>query len=101
MQDVHRGLLAADGAMFEACSAFDGEALPAARRWLEDRGQQVWAIAPLEEMPLPEDMPPSNGEVSQPSGEDAKIIEFLDWMQATRGERSMIYVRRAFCAREG
>jgi hypothetical protein len=70
-----------------ACSAFDGEALRAARRWLEGLGQRVWAIAPLEEMPLPEDMPPSKGE-------DAKIIEFLDWMQATRGERSVIYVRR-------
>jgi hypothetical protein len=68
--------------------------VPAARQWLESQGQQVWAVAPLEDMPDLEDMLASNGKVSHPSGEDANIVEFLNRMQATRGERSVLYVRR-------
>jgi hypothetical protein len=94
IQGVHRCLLAADGAIMAACSTFDGEALFAIRQWLGNHGQQVWAVGPLE------DMPPGDGEVLQHSEEDAKILEFLDWMQATRGERSVIFVRRAILRRK-
>jgi hypothetical protein len=93
IQGVHRCLLSADGAIFEASTAFDGAAVPAARQWLESQGQQVWAVAPLEDMPDLEHVLASNKKVSHPSEEDVKIHEFLNRMQATRGERSVLYVR--------
>jgi hypothetical protein len=90
IQGAHRCLLAADGAIFAACSAFDCEALPAARQWLRGHKSSytVWAVGPLEDIPV-------DGEVSKPSEKDVEILQFLSSMQAAHGELSVLFVRNA------
>jgi hypothetical protein len=84
--------MGSDGVLAVSVSAFEPGCVEAGHKWLGSLGKGLWLVGPLEDVPAAATQLVLGGEVPQHKAEDAKIMSFLDQMQAEHGNRSVIVV---------
>jgi hypothetical protein len=92
--------MGSDGVLAVSVSAFEPGCVEAGRKWLGSLGKGLWLVGPLEDVPAATTPTVPGKEVPQHKAEDAKIMSFLDQMQADHGKRSVIVVSTSYFADE-
>jgi hypothetical protein len=90
IKDCHRFVLAADGIVVVATSAFERGSIEAGRAWLAGHMKHLWAVGPLEDVLPAMTAPVHNMEGSHDQGHS--VSAFLDQMEQTHGAHSVIFV---------
>jgi hypothetical protein len=90
IKDCHRFVLAADGVVVVATSAFERGSIDAGRAWLAHHRKDLWAVGPLEDVLPAMTAPVHDMEGSHDQGHS--VSAFLDQMEQTHGADSVIFV---------
>ncbi|KAK1230573.1 hypothetical protein PQX77_006310 [Marasmius sp. AFHP31] len=88
-KEAQRVLLITDGVLNVSCSAYEPEAIEAARQWYDSMGKTWYTVGPLSLPPSPSDDDPGRGRGQDKNSEE---VEFLDRMYERCGERCVVYI---------